>query len=177
MKMKNRGFTLIELLTVIAIIGILAGIIIPSVGAVRKGAKKAKVQSNFSQWAVAIEQFRQDYGYYPAPSLLGFPNVDEDSEFFLLLTGDDESTLNTKRIRYYSFPEDAFESNDDGTRIVDAFGNPNFGMAVDADRNGVIEDDELNDAPLDPGQTKVRSSVIFWTTVPGGSDFEEVKSW
>lgn len=48
-----KGFTLVELLAVIAIVGILAGIIIPTVGAVRQSARANKLTANLRTVASA----------------------------------------------------------------------------------------------------------------------------
>lgn len=55
-----RAFTLIELLTVIAIIGILASIIIPTVGAVRNKARAVQCVSNLRQLHAGIILFAND---------------------------------------------------------------------------------------------------------------------
>ena len=52
-----RAFTLIELLTVIAIIGILAAIIIPTVGRVRQSARAAQCKSNLRQIGTALHLY------------------------------------------------------------------------------------------------------------------------
>ncbi len=65
---RNAGFTLIELLTVIAIIGILAAILIPVVGAVRENARKVKCMSQMRQVALAVLTYESENGVLPGPS-------------------------------------------------------------------------------------------------------------
>lgn len=65
-RVASFGFTLVELLTVIAIIGILAAIIIPTVGKVRSSARKSQCLSNMRQWGNAIRLFSNDFKGYVA---------------------------------------------------------------------------------------------------------------
>jgi len=58
----NKAFTLVELLTVISIIAMLLGIILPALGMARGQAKKVVCSSNLSQLGLAFSMYLNDYG-------------------------------------------------------------------------------------------------------------------
>lgn len=61
------GFTLIELLTVIGIIVVLIGILVPTVQAVRNSAYAASSASQVSQLQLVIGQYYSEWHAYPGP--------------------------------------------------------------------------------------------------------------
>ncbi len=56
-----RGFTLLELLTVISIISMLMGLLLPALGSAKQRSMAAKCGSNQHQIGLAITQFAGDY--------------------------------------------------------------------------------------------------------------------
>ena len=62
MKKYNRHFTLVEMLTVVAIIGILAGLIIPTVVISQKKGRVTQAKTDISSITTALKQLKTDYG-------------------------------------------------------------------------------------------------------------------
>jgi len=64
-KIEQRGFTLIELLVVIAVIGLLASIVLVSVGSVRAKSRDAKRIAEIKQLMTALALYYDSNGHYP----------------------------------------------------------------------------------------------------------------
>jgi prepilin-type N-terminal cleavage/methylation domain-containing protein len=67
---KRSAFTLIELLTVIAIIAILMGLLLPALNGAKRQAQKVQAKNDLTQFVTAIKAFYTDYGAYPIDSTL-----------------------------------------------------------------------------------------------------------
>tara|TARA_R100000027_G_scaffold61790_2_gene53424 strand:- start:6619 stop:7323 length:705 start_codon:yes stop_codon:yes gene_type:complete len=67
------GFTLIELLSVVAIMGVLMGILIPVVGRIRQSAAATECGNNLRQMQIANIAYSQEHdgGYVPVEDLRG----------------------------------------------------------------------------------------------------------
>lgn len=63
---QSRGFTLLELLTVVAIISLLLGITLPSLGHARRLARRAQCSANLRSIGHAVQGYVNDNnGFYP----------------------------------------------------------------------------------------------------------------
>lgn len=183
------AFTLIELLTVIAIIGILAAIIIPTVGAVRISALQSKTKVQLTQWGSAVELFKQEYGYYPifpdnrvnGSMVYNSTTVSGDNKYFQeVLSGRglgggtpatfvsaDAAAHNRKRMSFYSFSDTEITSaakGDPSTGAVrDAFGNVEIAVYVDRNGDGLVN-------ATDAAWTGVRSLDEAGSGTPEAAD-------
>ena len=70
----RSGFTLIELLVVIGIIALIIGLLLPTLGRVRRNARNARALADLQAIATALEVYKSDLGDYP-PSLSILPPI------------------------------------------------------------------------------------------------------
>jgi general secretion pathway protein G len=62
---SNAAFTLVELLLVVVIIGILAGMLYPSLAGRSQQARVARAKSDLRTQGLAVDMFEQDVGRFP----------------------------------------------------------------------------------------------------------------
>lgn len=196
----RHGFSIVELLVVLAVIGILSAILIPSALSVRTRARQAKVKVQFAQWTAAMEQFRREYGFYP--DLWGESALLDAERFAGALTGrrlngqpfadanDPHLCGNARQLSFYALSDDELSADRSG--LCDAFGNTEFAVLWDKNGDGLIDHQDGDITPVRSGDGEgpfspslqsldlsvgVRAGVIFYSAGKGGGADDLVLSW
>lgn len=63
---RKKGFTIVELLTVMGVIAVLIGLLVPALGLVKDNAKRIQQKAQFHGIDVGLEIFKNEFGSYPA---------------------------------------------------------------------------------------------------------------
>lgn len=106
---KGAGFTIIELLVVVAIIAILAGLTLSTLGYVNRKGAESRARTEVAALAAAIESYRLECGAYPAADNL-----------YTELTA--AGPLNTNKV-YFEPPPGMVNTNSNPRVFVDPYGS------------------------------------------------------
>ncbi len=162
MKRKKIGFTAIELLTVLAIIALLVGLLLPALNMVRRVARETKQKAQFAAIELALTAFKNDYGDYP-PSDWPLPPAPYSDycgaqKLAEALMGWDLLGFHPKsNFRYNGY-------NDDGLFIYDV-NNPVF---FDQRKGPYLELATISAFRL--GNISIRKPGLFYNTAPLAPD-------
>lgn len=160
-----RAFTLIELLLVIAIMGLLMGLVLTGLSRAQSRGKVLKARRDIAQLKTALSAYYADYSQ--------FPNIGSNSrDSGYIVTGEDVVQIlrgrenhngqNPKRRTYMDFHASS-------TRMLDPWEN-RYRIAMDTNYVGEVSV---------PGGVTLRMGVAAWSAGPDGSDGtdDDVRSW
>ncbi len=129
----ERGFTLIELMTVVLIIGILVGILLPALRGTKRQAMKKRATENAMTLTTAITMYKYDRGDWPCPD----PDLDGTTD--RTYTVDNNVIIDKLKSAVPPLINmGSFQTNSVGC-VVDPWGAP-YSITIDIDRTGPSDD-------------------------------------
>jgi type II secretion system protein G len=106
---RCSGFTLIELMVVVAIIAVLAGLTLGTLGYVNRKGAESRARSEVATIAAAIDNYKLEFGSYPSTNT---------TELFRELTG--RGKLNTTKV--FIEPTPGLVTNTTNGPFIDPWG-------------------------------------------------------
>ncbi len=153
--MKRRAFTLVELMIVIAIIGVLVGMLFPTISGANKKAMASVSKTLLTNIASGLERYNTEYGYFPKfltqRERVNLDDGNNSENLVKALTGrdpenrplsqSDRREFNRKNRNFIEFNSNNLVQKVSGGqwKVVDSFGNPNIYICVDDDNDGFIK--------------------------------------
>lgn len=153
MKNTKKAFTLVELLIVIAIIGILVGMLTPMISSAQKRAVASTSKTFLVNIASALERYQAEYGYFPdflaSRERVNLADENNSEGMIKALTGktanggrlsqSDRKEYNRKARNFIDIAASNLVVKNGKNYLVDSFENPNIYVCVDADNDGFIK--------------------------------------
>lgn len=153
MKNTKKAFTLVELLIVIAIIGILVGMLTPMISSAQKRAVASTSKTFLVNIASALERYQTEYGYFPdfiaSRERVNLADDNNSEGLIKALTGktsegkrlsqSDRREYNRKARNFIDIAAGNIVKKNGRNYVVDSFENPNIYICVDADNDGFIK--------------------------------------
>lgn len=88
----RAGFTLVELLIVVVILGILAGIVLPTISSSTEDAKFSSAYQSLQTMRSAVDSYKITHGKYPGYPATGAPTESDFVKHMTLVSKKDGST-------------------------------------------------------------------------------------
>lgn len=152
------GFTLIEMLVVLAIIGVLAGLLLSAVQSSRTQARKTRARHDVDQLAAAWLQYQNEYRMFPKNVVIS--SMDQNA--VTILRGTPAHPDNGRGVLFMDFGATT-------THFADPWG-ADYGVSLDNDYDNRVQI---------PGGSNIYVSVAVWSKGLDGvaNTKDDILSW
>lgn len=161
---KNNAVTMIELLAVLGVIAVVLAFLLPMGQGARRQYTVAQTKARFQRYALAVENFKFEYGAYPSLGASPIRINQPPGRFVQLMTGRGleggpmtdalAQAQNPDRLAFIQFSDQ--ELTPEGL-LQDPFGQTDLELYLDTDGDGFLN-----------GLQNVRGSVGWRSAGPAG---------
>ena len=167
---RTDGFTLIEILVVIAILGILMGMMIPAAGTIMKKAKISTARGDAAVVQSGLMKYRLEYNCWPDFAKGKSKKHFTDHEFLetMMPSGNGAPPAeNLKRVRFIEGGKDVVAPGNAGgkNQYIDPWGNP-FQYLVNETPKDTMGLGSFGSGYKGPDE--IRTKALVWSAGPDG---------